>query len=431
VIAPKYATCCKATALGTRPEIAFIYGKALFDRDPEGDVERAIKILGGISLSPFRAELRAAVVTQLIQCFAKRREWSEAAAYVDQVSDLLNPPVVKIIRGYLAYYQDARQEAEGYAAEARTLVGLNASPETKEFLARLLMLLGRLADALPFWQDLFNLDAPGFDYGNLLDCAARLHRDDVVLKACEDLHGRGIADWHLVEFEIQYLLKYNVEGANARLQGFIQKNSDHKLAKLRLSLLGLPINRVELVRGQIADLPGVDELPLEYAVSAVQVMKFDGCPDSAVEYAYRYLRAHFHDLEAHQALVMSLMPGPVTPSIPPTTLDVVGPDSAVCYREIPMADLKWVVLEDTDDPNGDFEEIPVSSPLAAELIGKKVGDNVMLAKGTIQDRTATIVQILPRYVRRYPDSMSEMQVRFDAASGVESELQRKGSRQKV
>jgi hypothetical protein len=78
------------------------------------------------------------------------------------------------------------------------------------------------------------------------------------------------------------------------------------------------------------------------------------------------------------------------------------------------------VLEDTDKPNGDFEEIPLSSEIAIRLTGKEVGDTFVLAKGQIQDRSATILQIMPKYVRRFQDSMGEMQVRFGAASSVES-----------
>jgi transcription elongation GreA/GreB family factor len=354
-----------------------------------------------------------------MQCLAKKKDWSEANLYLDQVSGLLEPIAVEVIRGYLAHYQESRQEAERHASEAHALLSSDAIPEAKDFLARLLMVIGKPADALPLWQDLFELDAPGFDPGNLLDCAARLHRDDVVLQACDRLHARGVNDWHLLEFEIQYLQKYNMDAAIERLQAFVNNHPDHRVAQLRLSLIGLLLGKPELVRAHADDLPPVDELPLEYALSAVQVMKFAGDPTAAVDYAYRFLRKHFGEIQAHQALLMSMMPGLSSPNIPPT-LEVVGPDAAVCYREIPVGDPRWVVLEDTDSPSRDFEEIVVSCPLAENLIGKRTGDTVVIARGRLQDREATIIQILPKYVRRYQDSMAEMQVRFGAASSVES-----------
>src|ERR1039457_1158048 len=154
-------------------------------------------------------------------------------------------------------------------------------------------------------------------------------------------------------------------------------------------------------------------------MTAVQVMKLGGDPDSAVDYAYRVLRLHFGSVEAHQALGLSMLPGPHSPSCPPT-LDLVGPDAAVCYQELGSPESKWVVIEETNTPNGDFEEIPIDSALAKALIGGRVGDTVVIAAGHIQNRSAKILHILPKYVRRFQDSMAEMQVRFGSASSVES-----------
>jgi hypothetical protein len=57
---------------------------------------------------------------------------------------------------------------------------------------------------------------------------------------------------------------------------------------------------------------------LEDAVSAVQVMRFGGDPTAAVDYAYNFLRANFGEIQAHQALLVSMMPGISSPDIPPT-----------------------------------------------------------------------------------------------------------------
>jgi hypothetical protein len=114
-----------------------------------------------------------------------------------------------------------------------------------------------------------------------------------------------------------------------------------------------------------------------------------------------------------------MMPGLFSPDIPPA-LDVVGPDSAVCFQELSVSELTWVILENTRQPNGDFEEVPLDSPLAKALVGKRPGDTAVIAKGRMQDRTATVVQIVPKEVRRYQDLMMGMQMRFGAESPVES-----------
>jgi tetratricopeptide (TPR) repeat protein len=410
----------KAFELHPRPDVAFVYGQALQKRGRDGDLDTALRVFLQISVADLRAELRPLTVTNTVQCFAKKNDWLGAEAYLAKVSDALDPAVAAMMKGYLAHYQGQPQEAERFAGEARSLLTDNVNADTKESLARLFMVIGRPADALPLLQDLFDRETPGFNPRSLLKCAAKLDRDDLVMQTCERLRGRGNQDWSLLEFEVQFLEKYKIDVAIHALQTFIAANPVNcQLAKLRLSFIALRLNKPELIQAKLQDLPPVEELPLAYAISAVQVLKYGGDPHDAVDYAYRFLRLHFGEIDAHQALIVSMVPDASVSKIPPI-LEAVGPDSAVCYQEVPHGIPTWVVLEDTDKPNSDFEEVSVTSPIATALLGKKIGEQIVLAKGAMQDRVATILQILPKYVRRYQDSMGEMQVRFGAASTVES-----------
>ena len=395
--------------LDPRPDTAASYGKALVDRGSDQDLDDAIAVLQKLSLANFWPEFRPTVVTLLMRCFQKKQRWTEAAHYLSQISPLLNPVVVKATEAYLAFYQERRGDADRLASEAQSLIGPGTGATTRESLADLLMLLGRRSEALPLWKQLFEEEVPGFDPGILLDCAARLKRADIILEVCDRLRSRDVDDWRLIEFELLFRQKYDIDGAVEVLKAFLDRNPNHKLATLHLSAIGLILNRRDLVRARESDLPTVGELPLEWAMRAVQVMKLGGDPDTAVDYAYRFLRLHFGSVEAHRALAMSMMPGPSSPSYPPT-LDVVGPDAAVCYQELTAPESKWVVLEGTDTPNGDFEEISTESVLAKALVGSRIGDTVVIAEGRVQNRSAKILHILPKYVRRFQDSMAEMQV---------------------
>lgn len=410
----------RAFELHSRPDVAFVYAQALQKRSRDTDLDVALRVFLQISVADLRAELRPVTVTNAIQCFAKKNDWRGAEAYLEKVSDALDPAIRAMMKGYLAYHQGQLQEAEHLAADARGLLSESVNADTKESLARLFMLIGRPADALPLLQELFDKEVPGFDPRNLLNCAAKLDRDDLIMQTCERLRDRGIEDWSLIEFEVQFLEKYKIDTAIRVLQTFIASHpANNRLAKLRLSFIGLRLNKTELVEASLQDLPPVEDLPLAYATPAVQVLKYGGDAHDAVEYAYQFLRLHFGELEAHQALIVSMLPDATISKIPPV-LDIVVAGSAVCYQEVPHGIPTWVVLEDTERPNSDFEEVSLTSSVAKALIGKTVGETVVLVKGDVQDRTATILQILPKYVRRYQDTMGEMQVRFGAASTVES-----------
>jgi hypothetical protein len=70
-------------------------------------------------------------------------------------------------------------------------------------------------------------------------------------------------------------------------------------------------------------------------------------------------------------------------------------------QKLPAGELRWFVLEEADKPSRDFEEISLDSDLARELLGKRVGDKIVLAHQSIGNREAVIKQILTKYVRRF------------------------------
>jgi hypothetical protein len=194
------------------------------------------------------------------------------------------------------------------------------------------------------------------------------------------------------------------------LNNFLQVNPDHKFAKLYRSVLGVMHDRPEWVTGAIEELPNVDELPPEHIMQVVHVLRFAGNPDAAVDYAYRYLRLHMKSPEAHRAVVLSMSIFEPVPTIQPT-LETVEVGAAVRYDEVPSGEPDWIIIEDTDDPVGELKEIPKSSRLAQELLGKKVGDQFVLAPG-FMDRKGVIRQIVPKYVRAYNLCGDKWQLNF-------------------
>lgn len=253
-----------------------------------------------------------------------------------------------------------------------------------DFLARTLLEAGRLADALPLLQELFNAQTPNFDVGLLLNCAARLKEDKTILETCQALYERGVREWDFQEFESQYLEEYDYQKAISRLQEFIATNPGHRVAKLRLAIVGMRYGQDNLVRASEEMLPSPEELPMRYAVATINLLQLQAQGWLAVDYAYRLLRAHTSELEAYKAYLASLMPGS-RPNDIPATMGAVGVGSAVQYSEGSDSPVGWFVLEDTDKPNSEFEELPSSNHIAKELLGKKVGDSFVLAKSPIQD----------------------------------------------
>ena len=408
----------EAYAKEARADVTLMYAKALADRNKIGDVQRAVKVATSVRPEDLPVQFRAAFAIGVLQCFAKKGDWAEAQNYVEKVGSLLEECTSLAARGFVEHARGQIEAANTFAANAlRSLTG-GTDAITKEFLAGVLMSLDRPADALGLYEELFEKDLPFFDASNLLYCAEKLQLDGKVLDVCEKLHHRRAPDWKLLESEIHYLEKYDSQKAIDRLQEFLRSNPGHKLAQLRLSRLGHLYQRPELVKVSVKDLPAVDELPIEYLRPALGLMVYGEDKDLVIDYAYRFLRIHSDKQAAHEAYIQVVLTTPDR-QYPPEQ-DQVTENSAVLCQELPNGEDWWFVLEDTDKPVRDFEEVSLSDPIAVELVGKRPGDTFVLAHGSLANREAKIKKILPKYVRRFQDSVTKLQVRFGPSAMLQS-----------
>lgn len=408
----------RAYAVGGDAEVAFYYGNALLTRSRDKDVDIAAEVLTSIDLGTVVPLMRHSVALQTLRALMKKREWNRGIQYLDSASRYLEADSEAALRGTVAHYQGLQQDAEEHARRSRSLLSASSSLELKVFLGRLFMLVGLPADALPLFKEAFDADMPSFDYGMYLDCAARLARDGDIIEAFRTLQKRGIDDWHTVDFGVQYLQKYDPQEAVDALDAFLSRHPDHRLALLSRSVIGVLNHRPELVTTAIDRLPSVDELPVANVVQVILILRFARKPDTAVDYAYRFLRAHFNEAHAHRALLISMTPLDPAPTFSPT-LPTVVVGAAVMFQELPAGSPQWRVIEETTDPSLAFDEISSDSKLARELLGKGVGDTFQIAPGMIE-RRGTVLQIVPKYVRRYNDSGENWQLRFSEEPMVEA-----------
>jgi tetratricopeptide (TPR) repeat protein len=408
----------RAYAVGNDAEVALFYGNALLTRSRDKDLDIAVEVLTGIDLGTVVPLMRHSVALQTLRALMEKRDWGRGSQYLDSASQYLEADSEAALRGTLAHYQGLQQDAEEYARRSRSRLSASSSLELKVFLGRLFMLVGLPGDALPLFKAAFDAGMPSFDYGMYLDCAARLARDGEIIEAFRTLQSRGVDDWHTVEFGVQYLQKYDPQEAVDALDAFLTRHPDHRLALLSRSVIGVFTHRPELVTTALDRLPSVDELPVANVVQVIFVLRFARKPDTAVDYAYRFLRNHFNEAHAHRALLISMTPFDPAPTFSPT-LPTVVVGAAVMFQELPAGSPQWRVIEETTNPSLAFDEISSDSKLSRELLGKQVGDTFQIAPGMIE-RRGTVLQIVPKYVRRYNDSQENWQLRFSEEPMVEA-----------
>ena len=414
----------RAAQMSPRADIQYTFASALRARGKPGDYRKAAELLLDVALaSPGYGVIpsgREHVISIAIECLGRDGRWEEAEKLLsDLPEELILPIAAASIRASLAMQKHENELANRHADQALSLVTERTDRDALAYLAAVLNELGRHKEALPLWQKVVRPGEPGPDPRRLLDTAYRLGRHDVILDVCTEFRKAGVRNPELLQYEITVLEEYDVEDAVHVIQEHLGDHPDDQLMRLRLSSLGIRMNRHEIVDADPHHMPPVDQVPPTVGVEAVRVMKSAGRPEDALSYGYELLRRHFSDPDAHRAYTLALLPIGPKPSMQEFETAEVG--TAVCYVEENTDERHWIVIEDPPAGAPRFnDETSTTGPIARELIGKQVGERFTLAPSSISQRVATVVQILNKYVYRYQDCMGQWQVRFPEMPAVES-----------
>ncbi|HWG21327.1 MAG TPA: hypothetical protein VG225_12425 [Terracidiphilus sp.] len=392
------------------PNVCFMLGQALMARGKHEDMTRAFEVFSSANIANIKHDLADPLTLGAVRALVRVGRFQDVSDYLERPEVKGSPAFVSSIQAYSALKQAQEMLCSQKLDEALASRRPDDTSTTIDFLARTLVEAGRLNDALPLLQELFRAHTPNFDVGLLFTCAGRLKKDEVILDTCQELYDRGVRDWESQEFESQFLEEYDPMKAIGRLEEFIRNNPDHRTAKLRLAIVAMRYGKENMVQLTEGVVPTPEDLSMGYAVAAIQALQWQNRETFAVDYAYRVLRAHPEEIEAHKAYLASLSPG-VRPDIPATMEEVVV-GSAVQYTEEGTIESEWVVIEDTKKPSATFEEISASDDLARKLLGKRVGEKFVLAKNPVKDRVATVNQILSKFTRRFQAVGEKMEIKF-------------------
>lgn len=404
-----------------RPDVVLLLVEALRKRGTAADIEEATDLLNRLIESPNRMlpDGREYVASLLLQLLSQSKRWQECEQVCDTLhSRGVSPALVSAFRARNAFLQNSIDSANRLVREAASLLQENAAPAEVRWIAQTLSELGHYAEALPLWQRIATVIELTDDTKNLLDCAMRLGRDDLILETCSTLRANGVFDHDLILYEVHTLEQYDVSAAIAALKQYLTKHPEDLLAKLRLSVIGLNWNRPDIIDGRPDLMPPVTDVSVRNGRAAIQVMKMGGYPNEALAYAYELLRLHFNDAEAHRAYTFNLLPFEPRPAVP--EFSEIREGCAVCYVEDDETQERWMIIEDAANPDVLRWEYRPDHPLSQEMKGKRVGDRVILASGTLGNRSATIKSFISKYVFRHQDSMQNWQIRFPESRGLES-----------
>lgn len=392
--------------------VAFLRAEILFDL---GRADEAIAELLRIAVAngPFAGDAVASVVEAL----TTRGRFEDADKLLHD-SDKLPTATRKAIAAYIEFMRGNRELASKNALEAQQALLVADTPSIRRLLADVLERLGHKEESFEVLDSFVvrGIDSP--DFKSLLRAAYLAGKHDLVLEACSKFTDEGMSDRFYVALECHVLQLYDPEGAYARLSKAIEEFPKDTELNFMYAFVALQTgHRAEAAKALTPDrIPQPETISAEIAKMIAAALLDIGRHGDAVTFAYAFLRKRWSEEAAHHVYVTTLANASEAPSEQPT---IVGPDTAVCYRDEDGVD-SWVVVErDGADVQLALSETTTTSPLGSVLAGKRVGDEFVLAAG-VTPMTVKIVAIQNKYSFRLQDVAGNFQKRFPPSESVQS-----------
>jgi nucleoside phosphorylase/tetratricopeptide (TPR) repeat protein len=390
----------------------------LGERGRAGDREAGVKLLRATitMISNADPDFRAGMVATLTRLLSCLGQHDEAIASLDSLSTgFLSASAADAIRSGVLLRAGRKKEALDCAKRASGALAPASLDTDRMRVAEALGFVGEKSEALELWKALLKPTWPDSLICTALECAREASDDQFILSFCKQLREAGVQILFALELEVVTLERYRVfDQAIEILQTFLVAPTNEDLARVfrvRLALLGMRLNRPELIETDVAKLPRFDSAPVKVGVAVGSILRNGPDPAQGVIYVYELVRRHFNDSTARKAYHDIMGVGDEGIDLFPTPVSV-GPGCAVKYKADDTGEEKWVILEDSADPSKDREEIGPEHPWFKELDGKVVGDAFHLRRDPIQGRTATIQAIISKYVYRKFEILDSWEERF-------------------
>lgn len=387
----------------------------LSDRKGTGDVEDAIAILRETIQENPEADIRTEMVALLIHLMGGQKEPEQAIAYLDGLGQsFLQPAAMNAVRARALMRAGRNEEALGCAIRAARLLESGSSVTDRMRVADSLRIVGEKQEALKQWKEILKPDHVDDFVCTALELARAVGDDMFIMSFCKQLRAAEALSSFSLELEVVTLEKYGIlDRAIEVMSNYLAASPDGELAKvfrLRLSVIGIRLNKPELIESDPARLPPVESSRMKIGAATAYALRNGPNPERGVEYAYELVRRNFDDHIARGSYVAVI--GIADEGYRFSDYPVVVPGSAVKYKADDTGDEKWLIVEDAADPKLERGEYPPDHIWAEELIGQGAGGKFTLRRDQLQPRTATIIAVVSKFLYRKIEIIDGWEERF-------------------
>jgi tetratricopeptide (TPR) repeat protein len=411
---------------GLRCYAELFLSQCLDKRNLEGDKKRAIDLLRSRinDLGQEEPEIRTEYLATLVDLERQIEGIEKAIKTLETLPEnIVSIEIIAVLRGEAYRLNGNKPRAIRGAKEILAKIRPETSLQDKRRIATFLQVVGLYKEALELWKTLVRPEYIGTDTYRIMECAHKCEDVAFIAEFAEKLRANGLWERKLFDLELGYREKYHDDkGARKVMEEFLANPLDQSYVpyvRLRLSLLGIRTEKRDLIERDPTKLPQVKDVNAHIGRWVAFVLRHGPEPIRGVDYAYELVRLNWDQSDAHIAVIESLL-APIGPAVNIDQSEIAAPGVAVQYQEDDTRELRWDIIEDSvvSKPESSRNEFPQEHPYSKEMLGKKQGEHFYLEKSGFQERTATIKQLVSKYVYRFRDCLDNLEKRFPGIQAI-------------
>ena len=187
--------------------------------------------------------------------------------------------------------------------------------------------------------------------------------------------------------------------------------------KFRLAILNFNKTNFSEVDSFLDAPPLFEKLSLDQGLELAFLMRERGRFLDSMNLMYELRRKYFDQPDAHLKYIGSIMLHHDYPT-DWSEIDCIEIDSVVTVQDEDRKDIIFII-EDRLDPDSSKNEYTIDHPIVKQLLGKTIGDTIILRKGEFSEEVGTIKEIKNKFIYALHDSMQNFQKLFPDVAGLE------------
>lgn len=400
---------------GTLPEASLLLGEILREENKFPEVVEIVnKLLGGDCDRVIREEAQRL----LIRLHTDAKDFPSAK---DALSSLLSkdPTNVSYLvdAARIAQMSGEREEALSLLMKAKSQIDASTTHRQLLEVADEFYEIEEFEEAAQIYERIVDKSLNTPLSRRLLNSYYRAGMLDKALDICQVLRRKFGLTKYAAEMESAIYEEIgDLPKAKEVCQSYLGISPNDSGMQLRLAVINLRSNNLTEL-DQFLDSPfEIQNLSLEHGLQYAGLLAIRKRGQRAFSVVYELRRTYFNNPNSHLKYMGIFLQREKDASDSLNMTKVVV-DAAVCIEEEPHR-REWYIIEDRRDVDPSRREFDLNHLLVKRMLGKSVGDDVILIDSQYSNISGKIVEIKSKYVYAFQESLASFETLFPGATGM-------------